>query len=260
MGTLPLTDRQKKVYELVKLRDSVGLDDICQELNMSESTARRILSTLEKQSYILRFRGGAMMPPAENTPEPPVVHRAQESLREKRAIARTAASYIHNGDTLLLTSGSTVLQICPFLEDFKGLTVLTDSLLVQNALAHSGEICVVLLGGILNADEQCTYGFLTTENASRFKIDLMFSGTKALNIQRGCMTDDMQHMPLYRNFMELSDRVIILADHTKLHQRGSVVLFSYSEINHLLMDEGVPQHFVRALTDSGCPVSLCPLV
>ena len=50
MGTPPLTDRQKKVYELVKLRDSVGLDDICQQLNMSESTARRILSTLEKQS------------------------------------------------------------------------------------------------------------------------------------------------------------------------------------------------------------------
>ena len=260
MESTLLTARQRKVLEYIKARESAGLEDICRDCSISESTARRMLTVLEGKQLVKRFRGGAMMPPAENAPELPVVRRSQEMLREKRAIARAACGHIKDGDTILLTSGSTVQQVCAYLDDFTDLTVLTDSLLVHSALMHNRNIQLVLLGGILNAEEQCTYGFLTTDNAARFKIDTMFTSAKGLNVHRGFMTDDMQHMPLYRRFMELSDRVIALADHTKLYQDGRAILYDYAEISLLLMDDAVPRPLVRALQENGCTVSLCPMV
>ena len=260
MENAALSTRQKKVLEYIKTRESAGLEEICRDLSISESTARRMLSALEEKKLVKRFRGGAMMPPAENVPELPVVRRSQEMLREKRALARAACGHIKNGDTILLTSGSTVQQLCAFLGDFTELTVLTDSLLVQNELMHNKNIQLVLLGGILNAQEQCTYGFLTTENAAHFKIDTMFTSAKGLNVHRGFMTDDMQHMPLYRRFMKLSDRVIALADHTKLYQDGKAVLYNFSEVSLLLLDDAVPRPLVRTMQENGCAVSLCPSV
>ena len=145
-----LSERQKKVLALIEEQGSVSTERLCEYLSISESTARRVLMTLEGKKYIRRFRGGAMIL-RSNRPEPPVLRRSQESHAEKEAIARRALQYIHEGDTILLSAGSTVLELCPLLKDFQHLTVLTDSLLVQNALMYEENIiiyqlCLIFLG------------------------------------------------------------------------------------------------------------------
>ena len=115
-----LSERQKKVLALIEEQGSVSTERLCEYLSISESTARRVLMTLEGKKYIRRFRGGAMIL-RSNRPEPPVLRRSQESHAEKEAIARRALQYIHEGDTILLSAGSTVLELCPLLKDFQHL-------------------------------------------------------------------------------------------------------------------------------------------
>lgn len=251
-----LSERQKKVLSLIEEQGSISTERLCENLSISESTARRLLMTLEEKKYIRRFRGGAMIL-RSNRPEPPVLRRSQESRAEKEAIAHRALRYIHEGDTILLSAGSTVLELCPLLKGFQHLTVLTDSLLVQNALMYEENIQLILLGGILNSSEQCTYGFFTSDNAAHFRINTFFTGAKAISVRHGLMTDDFQHLPQYRSFRECADRTVAMAHHQKLYQDGVATLLRFQEVDALLIDSGLPQSLAGDLREAGCNLELC---
>ncbi len=44
--------------------------------------------------------------------------------------------YIHDGDSIILDAGSTVLQMVPLLSHFNNITVMTNSLHIVNALSE----------------------------------------------------------------------------------------------------------------------------
>lgn len=254
-----LSARQMKVLEFLEEAKSANMETICSALNISESTARRTLSTLDEKKLIQRYRGGAMIVSSGEDHEPPVVCRSRKMVREKDAIAKAACEYIHDGDTILLTAGTTVSRMCGYLHRFRGLTVLTDSLQVEQALANCREIQVCMLGGMVDPDEQCTYGFLTQENIGRFKADTLFVSGKALDPRLGILTDDMQHMLLYRQYLLHTDKVVALMDHSKLFSSGKGILYQKSDIDHLLIDDRAPAEAISALTAERPFVRLCPV-
>lgn len=258
MQSMTLTPRQKKVLDYISTRTSCTIDELCTALHISPSTARRAFSALDAEGLIQRYRGGAACL-APNAPEPPVVCRSRDMLPEKAALARKAASFIHDGDVVLLTAGSTIYQICRYLGAFRGLTVLTDSLLVLQTLSKNANIQLIMLGGVINTDEQCATGFLTLDHLAHFNIDIMFTSAKALSIQHGLLTDDLQHMAQYRAFMQHSGLLVALMDHTKLYQTGKAVLYNYSEIGCLLLDDAVPSTAADALREQAAPIVYCSL-
>lgn len=254
-----LSARQVKVLEFLEEVKSADLEMICSKLHISESTARRILSTLDEKKLIQRYRGGAMIAASENDHEPPVVCRSRKMEAEKDAIARVACEYIHDGDTILLTAGTTISRMCSYMEHFRNLTVLTDSLLVSRELSRCGGIRLFMLGGLIDPDEQCTYGFLTQENIERFKVDTLFVSSRALDPKLGLLTDDMQHMLLYKQYLLHTDKVIALMDHSKLFTSGTGILYQKSDIDLLLIDDQAPADAIRAFTAERPTVRLCPV-
>lgn len=259
MTIAALSARQIKVLEFLEEAKSANTETICSALNISESTVRRTLSTLDAKKLIRRYRGGAMIVSSNEDPEPPVICRSRKMVQEKDAIAKAACEYIHDGDTILLTAGTTVSRMCCYLQDFQELTVLTDSLQVVRALENCRNIQVCMLGGLVDPEQQCTYGFLTQENIGRFKADTLFVSGKALDPRLGILTDDMQHMLLYRQYLLHTDKVVALMDHSKLFSSGKGILYQKSDIDHLLMDDRVPAEAINTLT-AECPfVQLCPV-
>ena len=54
--------------------------------------------------------------------------RNREYRDEKKEIARRAAEFVNHGDTIFLDSGSTTLQMIPYLAEKKNITVVTYSI------------------------------------------------------------------------------------------------------------------------------------
>ncbi len=113
---------------------------LCKQFDISPATARRDLDALAEEGKIRRVHGVALATRLA-PPESPALQRAAEQAGQKQRIA--AAQLIADGETVFLGSGTTVAEVAVHLRERRDLTVITNSLLVINALADSPAITVI---------------------------------------------------------------------------------------------------------------------
>ena len=98
----------------------------------SESTVRRQLTELENMGLIKRSYGGAEI--RKDNINTPIELRLQKNHKAKDAIARKAAEFIYDNETVFIDGSSTCLHMGQYLSAKKGLTVYT----------YAAELCALL--------------------------------------------------------------------------------------------------------------------
>jgi len=151
----------------------------CATFEISEATARRDLETLANLGKLQRVHGGAIVL-TQAPPESPILQRQNEQTDEKTRIGQAAAALVQPGETVFLGSGSTVLEAARALRGRRGLTVLTNSLPVVNALAGAEEITLICLGGMLRESEFSFIGHITEQALAEVRADKALIGTRAI--------------------------------------------------------------------------------
>src|SRR5512147_1732666 len=153
-------ERQQRLLRYIEQQQRITVNQVVAHFDVSLATARRDLEVLADQGKVQRVHGGAIAV-RQALPEPPVLQRASEQSSEKVRIGQAAADLIHDGETVFLSSGTTVLEVARQLHGKRALTVITNSLLVINELAHDHDITVINLGGILRHSEMSLIGHIT---------------------------------------------------------------------------------------------------
>ena len=150
---------QRKQWILDYLTDHSFADvsSLVEALQVSPATVRRDLQELADRGAVVRTRGGAALATKGVGHEPTIYTRSQVNVSEKRAIARVARDFVHEGEVIGLDVGTSTLELAKLLRDHKNITVFTTSLLIADVLAKS-EVNVVLVGGTLRKREMCVTG------------------------------------------------------------------------------------------------------
>src|SRR4051812_31346404 len=126
-------ERRQKVLDLVNERGFIALSELAKSLNASESTIRRDLDYWGQHGLIKRTHGGAMF--REDTQGMPALEeRTLREIEEKRQIAKTAATRIQDGDSILIDGGTMTLELARLLVD-RPLQIVTNSLPIANLFA-----------------------------------------------------------------------------------------------------------------------------
>lgn len=123
--------------ERLRDADQVAVADLASATGASEMTVRRDLDHLAARGVLRRVHGGAV-PAAPSGIEPPFAARATEAVAAKRAIAAAAAELIRDGETIVLDSGTTALELARLLRG-RAVTVMPLSLHAARELADDGE-------------------------------------------------------------------------------------------------------------------------
>src|SRR6202007_1113089 len=126
----------------------------------SEMTIRRDLEMLAEQGVLERFRGGARSLLLRGE-EPPFALRAQEGVEAKQRIAAEVAGLIADGESVVVDSGTTCLEVACALRG-RRVTVMPLSLQSVNTLAEApGQVTVLVPGGRPRPGEGALTGPLT---------------------------------------------------------------------------------------------------
>src|ERR1700739_1244554 len=102
------------IARAVKESGSALVPEMTELTGASEMTIRRDLDTLAAQGVLERFRGGARTLLLRGE-EPPFALRAHEGVDAKHRIAAEVSRLIADGETVLLDSGTTCLQVAQLL-------------------------------------------------------------------------------------------------------------------------------------------------
>ena len=86
-------ERFAMILDLLAQKRSATVLELCDALDASESTIRRDLTQLDRQGLLKKVHGGAtLVGRTVLADEPPMAAREEQSVEEKRLIARAAAA------------------------------------------------------------------------------------------------------------------------------------------------------------------------
>jgi DeoR family transcriptional regulator, aga operon transcriptional repressor len=242
----PTPERQKQILSLLSRQGSLSVAEIVEQFAISEATARRDLESLTSQGKVHRVHGGVIAI-EQAPPEQPILQREGEQAVEKAAIGRAAADLIHDGETVFLGSGTTVLEAARHLRERRNLTVVTNSLSVLNALAGLKNITVVSLGGQLRESELSFIGHITEQALSELRVGKVVIGTRGLSLEYGLTNDYLPETLTDRAILKIGSEVIVAADHTKINRVSTALLAPLSSMHTFVTDVGADKKFLQAL-------------
>jgi DeoR/GlpR family transcriptional regulator of sugar metabolism len=195
---------------------------------------------LAEQGLVEKVHGGATAPPPPHTGDPGLETRLHRRLREKEAIAESARTLVRAGQVIGLTAGTTTLRLAHALRDLPNLSVVTNSVEIAGALQRDArpDLTVVLTGGVVVARDTLV-GPLAAAAASSIHLDILFLGVHGMAEDAGFTSPDLLETEIDRTFIASTDKVVVVADHTKWGVRGLSRVAGLEEADVLVTDSGL---------------------
>lgn len=248
-------ERLSKIIELLAGDRRVTVSDLSQLLNVSESTIRRDLSLLEKRGLVKRTHGGAV-PAAGTAFEPSFIQKEIEFIKEKESIGRKAAEMIEEGETIILDSGTTTLQVARQCQNKQNLTVVTNSIHIALELSGARGIEVVMVGGSLRKITFSLVGSMAEDGLRGLYADKVFLGVNGITQHQGLTTPSIVEAKIKRLMLESSREAIVVADHSKVGHVTFASIAPIDRIQTLITDSGISEVDRRWIEESGVRVIL----
>lgn len=238
------------VLDALRASGRASVADLAATLDLGEATVRRALARLADDGRIIRTYGGAMIPdrgwPALRPP-------AEPEAWARRAIGEAAAALVRDGETVVLSSGSTVLEVARRLRG-RRVTVITNALGVVNALLDSAGTEVVVLGGVLLPGINSLRGHLTEGAMADLRADRLFMGASAIDLEHGFMTEQVAEIPVDRALRRMAREAVIVADATKFARLAPGFMFGFEMVGTVVTDDRVDADVREALAARGVRV------
>jgi DeoR/GlpR family transcriptional regulator of sugar metabolism len=256
-------ERRQLILEMVRANGAVSLRELARVVQTSEVTVRRDVRALEAEGLLDRRHGGAVLPGGLSR-EPGYPQKTHLAAAEKSAIADLAAGLVEEGDAVVVGAGTTTQELARRLARVPGLTVVTNSLLVAQALAHANRVEVVMTGGTLRGSNYALVGSGAEQAVHGLRVARAFVSGSGLTAERGLSTTNMLSASVDRALVHAAAEVVVLADHSKLGADTMFQTVPTEAITHLVTDEGASadERTVRqldALADRGVQISVAQL-
>jgi DeoR family transcriptional regulator, aga operon transcriptional repressor len=254
-GGLLVEERRRRICEFLRDEGRVTVDALANHFGTSQVTIRADLSALETAGVLVRTHGGAV--PREGEDEPLGVKQLQHHA-EKVRIAQAAVALMHDGETIILDSGTTTAEIARALRkaDLKSINVITNALNVAALLMDVPAVRLIMLGGILRRESNSLSGPMAATALANLQADRLYLGADGLDPEIGVMTPHLQEAELNAQMMRVARQVVVVADSSKLIRRNISLIAKVEQIHMLITDEGAPPPAVEALRRRGVEVRL----
>ncbi len=243
--------RQQTILDIMHDNGRVSVRELAARFAVSEMTIRRDLTALQQGGYLVRTHGGGL---ATNRAD--FLQRAFPSAAvspKKAAIGRAAAALVGPGQTVMVDTGTTALEVARNLPRDAGITVATTSLCVAEEL-YGEPLNVLLLGGFMRKEFPSLYGPITENMLQALHVDVLFIGCDGADSEAGFYTADLHVSSLEQAMMRISDRVVVVTESAKFGKRAFARYAVPEEIHTLVTDPALPERDLKNLQERGVTV------
>ncbi|NEB01170.1 DeoR/GlpR family DNA-binding transcription regulator [Streptomyces sp. SID13726] len=246
-------ERHRLIAQAVQEAGTATVAELTELAGASEMTIRRDLDHLAAQGVLERFRGGARTLLLRGD-EPPFALRSHESVDVKRRIAAEVVSLVSDGETVLLDSGTTCLEVARLLRG-RPVTVMPLSLQAIAVLSDAPEPTSLLVpGGRPRPGEGSLTGPLTLASLSALRFDTAVLGCCGLTAADGMTAYDLDEASVKKAAISSSRRVVAATDAGKLGHTAHAYVGPAGLVHVLVTDVTAPAEEISALESGGTAV------
>lgn len=253
-------ERRRTIAELLQSAGEATFADLSARFGVSEMTIRRDIDALSDDGLARRVLGGAIAQ-QRMAVEPPFGTRLADAGDAKRHLARRVVDLLHDGESVIVDSGSTALAVARELaaRPHRDMTIVTPSLLAAIELADAEGVTVLVPAGEARGGELSLVGSETIETLRRYNCDTFVMGVAGIDPARGVTDYHRAESEVKRAAMACAARVVVVADASKLGRTTLVTIAPIERIDVLVTDAGEHHETVAALRDAGVTVVCVPV-
>ena len=227
--------RHNIILNEVHIHNRVLLTDLAGILKVSIDTARRDVKELDEKQKLKKVHGGAV---SNGFNIYSGRKREIYDLGNKSIIAQKGISLLKKGDIVLISGGSTNLELAKLIPQNLNLTFFTPSLpmaieLLNNASIHDD---VIFIGGKLSRGSQLATGASSINILSEIKADVCFLGTGFIDINEGVTAIDWEIAQMKKAMIKASKKLVSLTISEKLNTQNKYKICDINNIDTLVTE------------------------
>ena len=253
-------ERLAHIVSLVREHRFCSVQQLARWANVSQATIRRDLLALSQNDQVRLTRGGAMSVPEGTFQEPAYEIKYNLHLDEKIRIGREACRHIRAGETLLLDTGTTVLQMAIAMNeqqnDWQNLTVATNDLRTACELSRIPSLSLHMLGGVVRKGHYTTMGCWTQTALDTLHADKGFLSCDAVDIASGLTITNVEEVAIKQSMLQAASERILLCDHAKFQAAAFMRLCSLERIQRIITGRELSEDIVAQFREAGIDMVL----
>ncbi|MDD3028331.1 MAG: DeoR/GlpR family DNA-binding transcription regulator [Erysipelotrichaceae bacterium] len=230
-------ERLQKIVERVNATGIVTVNEIIEELGVSDMTARRDLDELDKEGLVNRVHGGAKKIIMDNKHEKSHIEKHELQNEEKKEIATAASKLIKDGETIFMGPGTTLEYLAQELLT-KKIRVITNSLPVFNILIQSKDVDLILIGGEYRNITGAFVGSLATANIQQLKFSKAFISANGV-FEGSIATYNESEGECQRRALDNSLEKYLLVDNKKFNQYDFYDFYKLADLDCIITDSKI---------------------
>lgn len=239
-------ERRDSIIQILNRDGKVRVDELSEKFSVTTVTIRNDLDFLEKKGILHRTHGGALI--RKNVYEDPSLEEKQKlHSEEKQKIGQKAAEMIESGDSILLDSGTTTLEISRHIDGKKNLTVMTNAMQIAMDLAGKNGVSVMLTGGTIRSESYSLVGPDAEKMISNYFFDKLFLGVDGLDILHGLTTPNPMEAQLNRIMVDRAQEVIAVTDSSKFGRHSFSYICDLNVLSTIITDKKISEEFEKEL-------------
>ncbi|MBQ6334596.1 MAG: DeoR/GlpR transcriptional regulator [Erysipelotrichaceae bacterium] len=241
------------IKEMLEGKDFVSVDEIAEKLEISLGTVRRDLIEMEDRKIAKRVHGGAVLYKGADPLNHIAAYRSSDytlpyefsmqiktNVEAKQRIAKTAASFVEDGDSIYLDSSSSSFFMIDYLKE-KKITAVTNGVPHLLKLADL-KINTFALEGFIDSNR----GAITLTDSSMITLSKLtfsksFIGTLGVDFNFGYTTSSLKDSSLKQLILHNSGVAYVLGDSSKYGIR-SLACFTKPE-DVIFIGNDIPEKY-----------------
>lgn len=227
-------ERRNRIAQIIKSGKSVRVSELAKLFEVSESTIRRDLRELENLGILKRTHGGAIDSSITSF-ELSFDEKEEKFKKEKEYIGKIAASFVRDGDTIILDAGTTTKYIAQNIVA-KNVTIITNSVNIANDLSNNDNFEVIVTGGIIRTKTKALVGDIAQMVLRQFRVDKAFIGANGVSIKYGVTTPSLIEAMIKRTMIEISKERFLVVDSSKFDQVTFSFICSVEDLDYIITD------------------------
>lgn len=224
--------RASYILKTVSKAGQVSVTDLAQDLKVSVETIRRDLKDLDLKGELVRVHGGAMCKTYRDEGTS-FNNRASSNINDKMHLVEQVVANIYEGSVIGLDASSSSWLVAQAMPDIQ-CTVVTNSINNINVLSGKRNITIISLGGYFSEKYKAFYGMLTKSTLSDMALDLCVISCSGFDEESGVWDSNEYNYEIKKTFINVSEKVILLADKSKYKKKSLLRICGLDEIDILI--------------------------
>jgi len=246
-----LNERQNNILKILGQNDQTSVNELSEKLEVSSVTIRQDLKFLEAEGLLKRVHGGAVLKDADD-----LTNRLGMNYEKKLRIARKVASYVNEGETILIESGSVNVLLARELLKIKKVTIITTNVYIARQFRKNDQANIIILGGIYQHDSETLVGKITKACIDQINIDKAFIGIDGYTKESGFTIRDLFRAEISSYIIQKARDVFIVTDSSKFGKTELTNICFPTDIQHLATNNDLKDDFRNELLKAGVDIIL----